>query len=81
MFPYLELHVIDGAEQSASDETKEGLTGIIGSKNESINIPAEILQDINSTGMYVCMHISLFVHVYISASLLEIVHTCVSMEC
>ena len=49
--------MIDEAEQSTNGETEENVTGITGSKNESINIPTEILQGINSSGMYVYMYI------------------------
>lgn len=55
MFPCIELHVIDKAEQSPSGETEVLLTGITGSDHESIDIPTEILQDINSTG--ICIHV------------------------
>lgn len=45
--------MIDEAEQSTSGETEEDVTGITGSEDESIIIPTEILQGINSTGMYI----------------------------
>ena len=53
---------IDGSSE------KSTLTGIRGVGNDSIDIPTQILQEINSTGMCIYVYVHIHVHVHIKAA-------------
>lgn len=65
MCTHTEVHVIDIADQTTT-EIGRPLTGINGSEDESIDIPASILRDQNSTGMYALL---LNVYMYIGIAM------------
>ena len=53
-----------GVKSGRRSETEAAVTGIIGAKNESIDIPTELFQNQNSTGMYTYILHTMFSHVH-----------------